>query len=271
MRDVLERVRGRLAVDGVAFDPLPHLAADVADSSGRDGVYFAALHDDVVLASADEAKLRAAIVMLRAALAEVGLMLGAKSVLVADGDVGHDLRGCFERGAVRVTKCAGAPLWVPGAEAEAGALLKALAAKLMDPLRTVGVGHPQDVVRVPRHAGPWTRLAYMAAVTPGFGDEWLQIADDAHRLTAKLLKGALGEQASKASKVALLAAYTPTAKGGLGIPAPLVEVTFLAERFDALVFTDDPATSKDDVDEHLDGLRRRRDVGSTTSWAPFSR
>ncbi len=111
-----------------------------------------------------------------------------------------------------------------------------------------------------RHAGPWTRLAYVAAVTSDFREEWVAIADDAHRLTARLLESALGDHAPKATKVALLAAYTPAAKGGLGIPAPLVEVAFAADRQALFDVLDDPVSMVDDIEDRQELVARRRGI-----------
>ena len=167
-------------MDGMVCAPLRPAAADAAATDG-DGVYYEKLHDDVVMASSHEENLSAAIGAFSEALAEVGLQLGAKSVLVAGGGVGEGLAERVGRRIVKVAKCAGAPLWVPGSDAEAGAMLESIAEKAMKPLVAVDGVHTQDIVRVLRHAGPWSRLGYVAALIPGFPDEWLRIAVKAHR------------------------------------------------------------------------------------------
>lgn len=97
-------------------------------------------------------------------------------------------------------------------------------------------------------------------MTSDFREEWVAIADDAHRLTATLLESALGDHAPKATKVALLAAYTPAAKGGLGIPAPLVEVAFAADRQALFDVLDDPVSMVDDIEDRQELVARRRGI-----------
>ena len=118
--------------------------------------------------------------------------------------------------------------------------------------------HPQDIVRVLRVAGSWTRLQYVAAITSEFRGVWDDVAGDAHRLVKRLLAAALGGHAAGTSKLTLAAAFTPEAKGGLGLPAPYVEVSFAADRREILELLDDPTKGGDAAEERREALAKRR-------------
>ncbi len=256
--ELLTDVSDRLRCRDVRFEPFGPLSVDPEDSASL--VSFVALHDDIMLASSDDAALDTAIDTLSVALREVGLCLGPKSTLVTDRCPSPALRSRFAHDPVVVTECVGAPLYIPGNEADAGLMLRSIALDHIHPLRALEGAHPQDIVRVLRHGGPWTRLGYLASLTCQFEDEWDHIAAEAHNLTGRLLLSALGAHSGRSSEVTLAAAYSPTSTGGLGLPAPFLELALAPLYLTALRLSDDPTQSADTIEDHCERISKKRGI-----------
>ena len=258
MAGVLRSTTARLATEGAAFRALPPLASPAAALPGD--VAYVALHDDVVFVADDAGRLLAALDAFAHSLAAAGLALGGKSVLVVSPgrEVCPALADRFGGRLLGAAKCAGAPLWAPGCEDAARAMAKEIAEARLQPLHALAGAHPQDIVRFLRHAGPWSRLAYLASLIPDFDDVLDAAAEAMHDVTCRLLAAALGHHAMRASRVALLAAFAPAAHGGLGVPSPFIEVALAPLRHASLRLADDPAASLDDLSDQRDAVDKRR-------------
>ena len=224
MADVLARTKLMLVDYDVTADPLP--GSDRPLPSGTD-VGYAALHDDVVIASADQSSLLSAIRAFTANLATAGLELGigdGKSVLLVDDDVVLLPELLEELGNQRtsVAKCAGIPVHVPAARPRASEMLVATVQERLKPLDALHRAEPQDIVKTLIVAGPQSRIQYLESLTPGSGI-WPAQREEADLKTRSLLTTALGEQAPATSELQYLFALLPASAGGFGIKSCMLE------------------------------------------------
>ena len=226
MADILGRTQHALKEVGIEAGPLPPANEPLPDASA---VGFAALHDDVVFASADQNALLQAVEVFKLQLAAANLRLGlgdGKSVLLVDDavQIQQDLLDAFEGCRKPVVKCAGVPIHVPTAAArnEANELLTSTVQDCLQPLHALRLAHPQDIVKVLVVAGARSRVQYHAACTP---DEavWAPLCQEGDSLTRELLAHALGDQASSTTDRQFLIAVLPAADGGLGVRSCTLE------------------------------------------------